>query len=310
MGKVIGTGAYLPPTCLSNQSLISQYKLDSSPDWIEQRTGIRQRYFAEEDIEFLAVKACQNLLGKYPQVAPSEINLIILASMSSHLPTPSLASRVQGAIGATHAWGLDISGACASFVMALDVANALGSRYTSGYTLIIGVEKMSDIINFQDRTTCILFGDGAGALLIENDGKSLPAYEGHIFNDPQFSHAIRVDQTTKGLLSMDGRAVFNFVNRQVIPSVAQFIQDDVAIEYLICHQANLRLLKRFEEKINLPNLVIPSNIESVANVSAASIPLVLHDLIDQGKLELNGNTKIALSGFGGGLSWGHASFYL
>lgn len=310
MARIIGTGSYLPPTCLSNQAFISLYGLDSSPDWIEQRTGIKQRYFSEHGIETLSLKACQNLLAKCPHVNPSEINLIILASMSSRLPTPSLATRLQGDLGAEGAWGFDMSGACASFVMALDVANAIGLRYSHGYTLVIGVEKMSDVLNFSDRGTCILFGDGAGAVLIENDGQALLGYQSQMFNDPSMSKAIRLDQTTDGLLEMEGRTVFNFVNRQVIPSVSNFVKEDQDLTYLICHQANLRLLKLFGQKINHPKLVIPTNIERVANISAASIPLVLDELVEQDKIQLNKKTKIALSGFGGGLSWGHASFYL
>lgn len=309
MSKIIATGSYLPDKVVTNQALIEQTAIDSSDEWITQRTGIKQRHFAtaEQTVGDLAVLAVQDLLQQVDHEIIQEIEMIIVASMSSGLPTPSVASQVQRELGIEEAWSFDISGACSGFTMAVEMAEKLSRDKTSGYTLVIGADKMSAILNFEDRGTSILFGDGAGAILIQHDGEGLKDYESQLVSIPDPDNAISVQTNEK--MTMDGRSVFNFVLRQVIPSLAAFIQTKVgSFDYLISHQANKRFFEVFSKKLAIHLDQIPSNISQVANTSGASIPLLLDQLVKSGDISLTGKQKIVLVGYGAGLSWGQMSF--
>lgn len=311
MALIIQTGSYLPGEPISNDQLIDKYDLSSDNEWIVQRTGIKSRYFASDQLETsqLAIGAVENLMSKLDWDIRAQINFVIVASMSSQLVTPSIASHIIATCGLTKAWGFDLSGACSGFVLALDIADKYGSSLNEGYTLVIGAETMSQILDFSDRSSCILFGDGAAALLIQNDGSGLVNYRSQIFNHDQNFDAIKLDHSTDHFLKMEGRQVFNFVNRQVIPSVKSFFNEKLdTLDYLICHQANQRLLDLFQSKLNLGPEKVVSNISQVANTSAASIPLLIDHLVSSNQLQLKGTQAIGLCGFGAGLTW--ASAYL
>lgn len=309
MGHIIQTGSFLPGDKITNDKLIQRTQIDSNDDWIQQRTGIKSRYWAEESLINLGIKAAKRVV-QTSQIP--DIKLVVVASMSSYLPTPSLANQLIAAIGAENAWGFDMNGACSGFVMALEVANALSQQYTEGYTLVLGIEKMSQILNPDDRSTIILFGDGAGGLLIENDGKALPEFCSQQLAQADSERAITVDVShcqNSAVMEMKGREVFNFVMRQVIPTLKDFIEEhQLSFDYLIAHQANQRLLDLMEQKLSIAKEKIPSNIASVANLSAASIPVLLDKLVQEKKLRLEGNQQVVLTGFGAGLAWGHQSF--
>lgn len=311
MGHIIQTGSFLPDNTVTNDKLIQQTQINSSDEWIQQRTGIKSRYWAEESLVDLGIKAAKKIVQP-AQI--SDIKLVVVASMSSYLPTPSIANQLIATLGAENAWGFDINGACSGFVMAMEVANALSQQYTEGYTLVLGIEKMSQILDPDDRSTIILFGDGAGGLLIENNGKSLPDFCSHQFAQADTARAITVDTSqcqNSAVMEMKGREVFNFVMRQVIPTLKIFIEEhQLSFDYLIAHQANQRLLDLIEQKLLIAKEKIPSNIASVANLSAASIPVLLDKLVQQKKIRLEGKQQIVLTGFGAGLAWGHQSFKL
>lgn len=309
MSKIIATGSYLPKQVMTNKELIEQTGIDSSDEWITQRTGIKQRRFAHRDetVSDLALEAANNLLAQLDKSVVQDINLIIVASMSSKLPTPSVANQVQDALGIKEAWSFDISGACSGFTMALEMAEKLGRDKTSGYTLIIGAEKMSSILNFEDRSTSILFGDGAGAMLIEQDGEGLVDYESQLVSIPDPERSICVHPDEK--MTMEGRSVFNFVLRQVIPSLSHSIDTKVGtFDYLISHQANERFIDVFSKKLKVSPDKIPTNISQVANTSAGSIPILFDQLVEQGDITLDGSQKVVFVGYGAGLSWGQMSF--
>lgn len=315
MSKLIATGSYLPETVLTNDQLIEQFQIDSSHEWIEQRSGITQRYFAlkDETVANLATKAAQDLLSKLETDVVQEIKLIVVATMSANAPTPSVANQVQAALGINDAWGFDVSGACSGFVMALDIAEQMSRSKSEGYTLVIGAEKMSQILDFSDRSTAVLFGDGAGAVLIKHDGTGLPNYQSelHAIEDDKLSIAVNPNAEGKNVMSMLGRDVFNFVNRTVIKSLGNFMTERVEnYDYLICHQANQRLLDIIVKKLKISQTQIPSNISKVANLSAASIPVLLDELVKDNKLALDGSQTIVMCGFGGGLAWGNISIKL
>jgi len=312
MSKIVATGSYLPKKVMTNTELIEQTGIDSSDDWIIQRTGIHQRHFSskEETVSDLAVKSAKDLLGKMDDDIVQEIQLIIVATMSSRLPTPSIASQVQRALGIEQAFAFDISGACSGFIMALEVAEKLSRDKLSGYTLVIGSEKMSNILNFEDRGTSILFGDGAGAVLIEHDGEGLKDYQSSLTSlpDPENSIYVPTEKSSEGCMTMEGREVFNFVLRQVIPSLSDFINVYAKdFDYLISHQANYRFIEIIAKKLKVSLNKVPANIDKVANTSAGSIPILLDQLVKEDDIHLNGTQKVVFIGYGAGLAWGQIS---
>lgn len=312
MSRIVATGSYLPKNVVTNTELIEQTGIDSSNEWITQRTGIQQRHFSEEDetVSDIATQAAVRLLQSLDDTVVQEIHTVIVATMSSRLPTPSVASQVQRALGIEQAWSFDVSGACSGFIMAFEVAEKIGKDKTSGYSLVIGAEKMSDILNFEDRGTSILFGDGAGAVLIEHDGKGLNAYQSSLTSipDPENSICVPSEEKGDGLMTMAGRSVFNFVLRQVIPSLSDFIDDAVGdFDYVISHQANKRFFEIFAKKLNIDLDKIPANIGKVANTSAGSIPILLDQMVKEDNIHLDGSQTIVLVGYGGGLAWGQIS---
>lgn len=315
MSRIVATGSYLPEKVVTNTELIQESGIDSSDEWITQRTGISQRHFAsvEETVSDIATQAAQNLFKQLDKDVIDDIQLIIVATMSSRLPTPSVASQVQEALGISKALSFDINGACSGFIMALEVAEKLSRSYVFGYTLVIGAEKMSDILNFSDRSTSILFGDGAGAVLIENDGEGIQNYKSSLTSIPDAEKSIHVpsENTSTNHMTMDGRSVFNFVLRNVIPSLAEFINDEVgSFDYLISHQANYRFLEIIAKKLKVSLDKIPANIANAANTSAGSIPILLDELVKKNDIQLNGEQTIVFVGYGGGLAWGQISLTL
>lgn len=312
MSRIVATGSYLPEKTLTNKELIKRTGIDSSDEWITQRTGIHQRHFASENetVSSLALQSAKNLLKQMDEKIAQEIRLIIVATMSSRLPTPSVASQVQCGLGIEQALAFDISGACSGFIMALEVAEKLTREQSSGYTLMIGAEKMSEILNFEDRGTSILFGDGAGAVLIKHDGEGLKNYQSELISlpDPKDSIHVPAEENPKGQMSMDGREVFNFVLRQVIPSLSGFIQDHAkGFDYLISHQANYRFIEIMAKKLKVDLNKIPANIDKVANTSAGSIPILLDQLVKGDDIHLNSTQKVIFVGYGAGLAWGQIS---
>lgn len=312
MSKIVATGHYLPKQVVSNHQLIQMLNLDSTDDWIQSRSGIKQRHLAEDNqtVSDLAIQAALNLFDKLDESLRQQVTLIVVASMSSFAPTPGIANRIQQALGLDQAYGFDLNTACSGFITALDTAVKLASFQNKGYTLVVGAEKMSQILDPEDRSTCVLFGDGAGAMLLENDGETLPGYVSHIQSTGNGQEAIEFDG--QSYLKMAGRPVFNFVKRQVIQSLGDFIikYDLADLDYLICHQANQRLLDLIGRQLTIPMEKLPSNISQVANLSAASIPVLIDQLIEEGTLILGSGQQLVLIGYGGGLTWGEVAFKL
>lgn len=315
MSKIISTGSYLPKREVSNTEFIEQTGIDSSDEWIQQRTGIQSRHIADEQetVSDLAIAAAKACVADLDDEQLQQIQLIIVATMSSRQPTPSVASQVQRDLGIERAWSFDINGACSGFVMALEAAEKISRSYETGYTLVVGVEKMTDILNFEDRGTSILFGDGGGAILIENDGTGLPNYQSQMSGvpDEKDSIAVPMHQQVDAKMTMDGRDVFNFVLRRVIPSLDSFIQEEVGdFDLLVSHQANVRLLEMMAKKLKIGMEKVPSNIANVGNTSAGSIPILLDQLVKADDILLDGSQQVVFTGFGGGLSWGHITLKL
>lgn len=307
MSRVIATGSYLPDNYLTNEALIQLAQIDSSDEWIKQRTGIQGRHFISDNqtVADLAIYAAKKALEKLDRDICHEIKHIIVASMSSQGLTPNIASHVQGALKAKNAWGFDLNSACNGFITAVEVANQLACSHQTGYTLVIGAEAMSQIIDLSNRSVSILFGDGAGAILIQHDGAPLRGYRSQLSQqfDDQGAIQLSPNGETPNMMEMNGRSVFNFVNRTVINDLCTFLNGGT-MDYLISHQANERLLDLFAKKLRLDESIIPRNIHKVGNLSAASIPVLIDEMVHKGYLRLDSTQKVVLAGFGGGLSWG------
>ena len=307
--KVIHTSSYLPIHEIKNADW--ELQLDTTDEWIRKRTGIQSRRYARElTTSDLAIKAAKKLLEE-SEIHPEEIEFVIVATMTPDSMSPSCAAKVQGAIGATNAFAFDISAACAGFVFALSTAIKMLSAGNQKYGIVIGAETMLSVLDWKDRSTAILFGDGAGAVLLEKTDQT------HVFVESLRSDGLkgdalvcgeRMEQHTLSTMKMDGRGVFELVSREVPKNISETLEkahmsaDEV--DLYILHQANIRLIEQVAKKLKQPIDKFPTNLERVGNTSAASVPILLDELVQNQSITIGSGQKLLLSGFGGGLSWG------
>ena len=306
---------YAPEKIVTNDDL-SQI-VDTSDEWIYTRTGIKQRHLSTgEDTSQLCIEVAKRLLEKSGTL-PEEIDLIIVGTISPDYATPSTACLVQGAIGAVNAFAFDISAACSGFVYALSIADKFIKSGGYKKAIVIGAETLSKIVDWKDRSTCVLFGDGAGGVIVE------PVDKGGILAEDMHSKGedglkmtgnerkpenmlCTPESENNPYLVMDGRAIFNFATKVVPHSVNEIIEksgismDDV--KYIVPHQANSRIIDIVARKLNVPIEKFYININEYANTSAASIPIALGEMSEKG-LHKKGD-KIIVTGSGAGLTWG------
>ena len=315
---IIGWGKYVPQTILTNKELESL--VDTTDEWIRTRTGIEERHIAspKESTSTMAVLAAQQALA-IADVDPLRLGLIIVATSTPDYIFPSTACLVQDALGATHAAAYDLSAACSGFVYGLSTAQNAIVAGACRYALVIGAETFSRILNWHDRNTCVLFGDGAGAVVLaasdlpggilacslgaDGSGADLLIVPAGGSRHPATSETVAQDLHT---VQMKGREVFRFAtrvmeraSRQVAEKAAVSMQD---IELVIPHQANGRIIESAAKSLKLPEDRIYSNLQRYGNTSAASIPLALCDAIDEGRVHKGDH--LILVGFGAGLTWG------
>ncbi|MBP2621375.1 beta-ketoacyl-ACP synthase III [Streptococcus panodentis] len=314
--KISQVAHYAPSQVITNDDLAKV--MDTSDEWISSRTGIKKRHVSvNESTSDLAAKVAEQLLSK-AGISARELDFIIVATITPDSLMPSTAARVQAKIGAAKAFAFDLTAACSGFVFALAAGEKFiaSGRYQKG--LIIGSETLSKTVDWSDRSTAVLFGDGAGGVLLER------ASEQHFLAESQFTDGSRGDSLTCGTvglaspfsdkeenqiyLTMDGRAIFDFAIRDVAQSIKQTIEDSPVtaeeIDFLLLHQANIRILDKMAKKLGVAREKFPANMMEYGNTSAASIPILLSECADQGLLKLDGSQTILLSGFGGGLTWG------
>lgn len=315
--KIIGTGSCLPDRCVTNEYLSTI--MDTSDEWIQSRTGIRERHLVSSETETtltLAVRAAKAALEDSGTL-PEEIDLILVATVSSDFITPSTACMVQRELGARHAAAFDINAACSGFLFALNTADAYFQAGIYQTALIIGVETLSKIIDWSDRSTCVLFGDGAGAVVAKASEEGLVASlqgsdgtggdilicKNRTNNNPYISTG-----TDPDYLYMDGQEVFKFAVKKEPECIAALLeQAGIAasdVTYFLLHQANFRIISSIARKLKLPLEKFPSNVSHCGNTSAASIPILLDEVHREGKL--SEGDLLLLSGFGAGLTWGAA----
>lgn len=315
--KIIGTGSYAPKRIVTNDDLSKI--VDTSDEWISSRTGIKERRITEgEDTSNLAAKAALNAV-KDSGVSPLDIELIIVATTSPDSFTPSTACLVQAHIGADNAVCFDIAAACSGFIFALNTAEQFIKNGTYKTALVIGAEVLSKILDWSDRSTCVLFGDGAGAAVLQASHEKgiLSVHIGSDGNKAEFLKcpAVRVSnpftndiEEAASTVSMNGREIFKFATR-VIPKAVEevllplsYSLDD--IKYIIPHQANMRIIEAAAKKMDIDINKFFINLDKYANTSAATIPIALDEMAKK-RLLVRGD-KIILVGFGGGLTFGSA----
>ena len=314
--RITGTGSYLPPRRLTNDDLAAQLAADgieTSDQWIVERTGIRARHFAEPDVgsSDLAVEAAKQALAAANRSA-GDIDLIIVATSTPDMVFPSAACIVQAKLGVHGCPAFDVQAVCSGFVYALAVADSMIKTGAASKALVIGAEVFSRILDFKDRTTCVLFGDGAGAVVLEASNEpGILASELHA--DGRHVGILCVPGTVSGgrvlgdpLLKMDGQAVFKLAVG-VLENVARSVlakagRADADIDWLIPHQANIRIMQSTAKKLKLPMEKLIVTVDEHGNTSAASIPLALDQAVRSGKIG-PGDT-VMLEGVGGGFTWG------
>jgi 3-oxoacyl-[acyl-carrier-protein] synthase III len=310
-GKITATASYVPEKIVTNDDLSNL--MDTSDEWIHSRTGIKRRRVAVgENTSDLCIRVAQTLLQD-AQLSAESLDFILVATITPDFNTPAVACQVQGAIGAVNAFAFDISAACAGFVYALSMAEKL-IRTGAKKGLVIGGEVLSKVLDWNDRSTAVLFGDGAGGLLLEAsseqhlhkeslkaDGKrGMSLTSGFRTNENPFSQNA---PAYSACMQMIGREIFDFATRDVVASINDLTQDE-AIDYFLLHQANSRILDKVARKLKQPREKFLQNMQDYGNTSAASIPLLLDEEIKRGTLSLGSGQKVVFSGFGGGLTWG------
>ena len=314
--RITGTGSHLPSRRVSNAQMVQMLAgrgIETSDDWIVERTGIRARHFAEDGVTAsdLAVAAARHALEAAGRRA-DEIDLIIVATSTPDMVFPSTACIVQAKLGAPGCQAFDLQAVCSGFVYALTVADSMIRSGVATRALVIGAEVFSRILDFNDRTTCVLFGDGAGAVVLEASATpGLVASELHA--DGRHVGILCVPGTVSGgqvlgdpLLKMDGQAVFKLAVG-VLESVARSVlakagREDTDIDWLIPHQANIRIMHGTARKLKLPLDKLIVTVDEHGNTSAASIPLALDHAVRGGRVK-PGDT-VMLEGVGGGFTWG------
>lgn len=310
-GRITATARYLPEKVVTNDDLTEW--MDTSDEWIQSRTGIKQRHVAEtENTSDMCAQVAKKLIDK-SGIDPLDLDFIIVATMSPDYTSPSVACQVQGAVGAKQAMAFDVAAACAGFVYALATAeNFVRGGMQRG--MVIGGEKTSKLLDWQDRSSAVLFGDGAAGVLLEAnekpsivkqmlraDGERANALTaGFRKNSNIFHEGLEINTA----LAMDGRGIWNFALNDVTKSLKEFIGNE-SVDYFLLHQANKRIIEKIARKMNEPIEKFPMNLMNYGNTSAASIPILLDELVEANILSLNSGQTVVLTGYGGGLAWGN-----
>lgn len=314
---VTGCGAYLPAQIVTNEELAQ--KIDTTDEWIRQRTGIRQRHIAAEgemtsDLGSAAAKEAMAQAG----ISPSDVDLIICATSTPDETFPATATRIQERLGVTQGAAFDVQAVCSGFVYGLSVADNFLRVGQSKTALVIGAETFSRILDWEDRGTCVLFGDGAGAVVLQaTEGVNGSAARGvlstHLYADGRHHDALYVDggpsSTGKvGHLRMEGKEVFRHAVVRMAEAIDAALEaNDLTpgdIDWLVPHQANIRIIESMGRRLNLPDDRVVVTVDRHANTSAASIPLALTEAVGDGRIQ--GGDLICMEAMGGGFTWGSA----
>lgn len=318
--KAIITGVthWVPEKVLTNADL--EKMVDTSDEWIVTRTGIRERHILEpgKGTSFMGIKAARKLLAE-TGTSPEEIELIIVATVTPDMMFPNTASLIQHAIGANNAWGFDLSGACSGFLHALTAGAKFIESGQHKKVMVIGADKMSSITDYSDRTTCILFGDAAGAVLLEPTEENYGFLDVILHNDGGGQDSLHMlgggsrypashETVDKKMhyLYQDGKAVFKFAVKKMADVSEEILRknnlEGKDLKYLVPHQANFRIIDAAAKRMKLEDSQVVINIDRYGNTTAATIPIGLSELYHDGKLKKG--DYLVLASFGAGYTWG------
>lgn len=316
--KMIGFGLYTPKNLVENERL--QEFLETSDEWIRTRTGIERRYISlDENTSDLAVEASKKALSQ-ARLSAEEIDLIIVATVTPDNFTPSTACIVQDKLGAKNAWAFDINAACTGFIYALKLGRSLIRSGEANNALIIGAETLSKALNWEDRGSCVLFGDGAGATVLTSTEEDCGIKCVNVKSDGSKGDSLVIQglplnspfkdgrEVSENYINMNGREIFKFATKVMEESIVEILEkENIKIEdiaAIIPHQANLRIIDYVVKRLGIPREKFITNLQNYGNTSGASIPIALCESIDVGNLKKGDN--IIMVGFGGGLTWGAA----
>lgn len=313
MSKIIGTGSALPDWVVNNNDL--SLIMDTSDEWIASRTGIRERRLAkEETTAFLSTQAALKAMDS-AGITPDEIDLILVGTITGDYVTPAVACEVQAAIGARYAVAFDINAACSGFMYSLFTAHAYLQTGRYHTALVIGAETLSKIMDWNDRNTCVLFGDGAGAAIMvrgdggilafdlgtEGDKANILSCRNRLNNNPLITNPINL-----GYVWMNGQEVYKFAVKMVPISIEKVLKEaglsvkDISL--FLLHQANIRIIQAVAKRLMVEESRFPVNLHRCGNISAASVPILLDESNQQGIIKKG--DIIMLCGFGAGMTWG------
>ncbi|WP_070119772.1 beta-ketoacyl-ACP synthase III [Bacillus marinisedimentorum] len=298
---ILGLGRYLPPRIVTNEDL--EKIVDTSDEWVRTRTGIKERRIADEntDTSDMAEAAARDAI-KSAGIAAEEIDMVLVATVTPDHPFPSVACLVQDRIGAVNAVAMDVSAACAGFMYGMATAKQFIEGGVYRNVLVIGVEKLSKITDWNDRNTAVLFGDGAGAAVIGpvSDGRGILAFE--LGSDGSGAKHLYQDE----YIIMNGREVFKFAVRQMGESAVNVLEkaglSKEDVDFLVPHQANIRIMEAARQRLELPIEKMSVTIDKYGNTSASSIPIAMVEELENGKIK--DDDLVVMVGFGGGLTWG------
>jgi 3-oxoacyl-[acyl-carrier-protein] synthase-3 len=319
---ITAVGAYVPKFVMTNKML--EEMVDTNDEWITTRTGIKERRILKEEegqgTSYLAIKAAQNLLSK-SNIDPKEIDVVIVGTATADMMVASTAAYVATEIGAVHAFSYDLQAACSSFLFGMSTAAAYieSGRYKK--VLLIGADKMSSIIDYTDRTTCIIFGDGAGAVLFEPNTEGLGLRDEYLRSDSVGRNFLKMDaggsllpasaETVKNrqhFIQQDGKSVFKFAVYNMADAAAKIMErnalTDKDVAFLVPHQANKRIIDATAGRMGIDDSKVMINIQKYGNTTSATLPLLLDDYESQ----LKKGDNLIFAAFGGGFTWG--SIYL
>ena len=318
--KISGTGSYVPKKVLDNFDIAK--KINTSDDWIIERTGIKERRIASdsEAASDLCYEASKRAL-KAAEIKPRDIDLIIVATISGDMPMPSTASMLQKKLGANKAGAFDLNAACSGFLYGLSVADKFIKTGASKKLLLVGVEVNSKFLDWKDRSTCVLFGDGAGAVILEPTRGKRGILSTHLYSNGNMWDYINIpgggskhppsSKTVKDrmhYIKMKGNETFKVAVRTLEKLVIDTLKANAVkpsqLAMLIPHQANLRIITATAKRLKLPMSKVAVNLEKYGNTSSASIPIALDEVVQQGRIKKN--DYVLLEAFGSGLTWASA----
>ncbi len=309
--KILATGAYAPEHTLDNDQLSQM--VDTSDEWIFSRTGMKVRHISQgENTSDLGVKAARIAIQN-SGIAPEKIGLLLVSTFTPDCYTPATACIIQEKLGLAQVpmMAFDISAACSGFPYALKIANALLKETPGQYGLIVSSEVISKVVDYTDRSTCILFGDAAGAVVVQYDENAMLYTCAHSRADKETLYVPGVDmqdQTSPSYIYMNGREVFKFAVETVPQAIDEVLKQAGltidGIDYIVLHQANARIIASIQKRLGCKSEKLYMNIAEYANTSSASIPVALDEMVHKGMLKKG--MKVVCVGFGAGLTWGAA----